>query len=170
MNRFILLLVLISGFLSGYMIGDYRGKDARETLKKAVETGKTLDTERDATITRLKTELGGINDKHQRELESIRKENAIKVSEWRRTKDTLDDKIKLATTRLANSDARLKTLVSQRDRATGAEEASLDMEIARLRKEREDLRREIEGNVCLEARVPRSVFDALNDVNASGRK
>jgi len=168
MNKFVLLLVLISGFLSGYLIGDYRGKDARETLKKAVETGKTLDTERDAAITKLKTELGGINDKHQHELEAIRKESALKVSEWRRTKDALDDKIKQATAKLADSDSRLKALVARRDDSTGAEEASLDLEIAQLRKEREDLRREIEGNACLQARVPHSVFDALNVANAGG--
>lgn len=170
MSKFILLLVLIAGFLSGYMIGDYRGKDARETLQKAAETGKTLDTERDAAIAQLKTELDGINDKRHRELEAIRKDNASKTAAWRRSQDTLDDQIKRSSSKLAESDTRLKTLVAQRDGATGAEKASLDLKIANLRKEREDLRRDIEGNACLQARVPHSVFDALNEAHAGGEK
>lgn len=170
MRNFILLLVLISGFLSGYLIGDYRGKDARESLKKAIETGKTLDTERETTLSQLKTELDGINDKHHRELEAIRKENASRITAWLRTKDGLDDKIKRSTAKLTESDIRLKTLVTQRDAASGAEKDRLDMEIERLRKERENLRREVEGNACLQTRVPHSVFDALNEANAEGRK
>jgi chromosome segregation ATPase len=168
MNKFILLLVLISGFLSGYLIGDYRSKNARETLKMAFETGKTLDSEQEAAIAQLRTQLDGINNKHQRELDTIRKENALKVAEWRRTKDTLDDKIKSANASIEESDTRLKALVAQRDGSSGTEEAGLNLEIARLRKERENLRREIEGNACLQARVPHSVFNALGD--AGGRK
>jgi hypothetical protein len=64
----------------------------------------------------------------------------------------------------------LKTLISQRDGASAPEKASLDLEIARLQKEREDLRREIEGSACLQARVPHSVSDALNVANIPGRK
>jgi len=169
MNRLILLLVLLSGFLSGYLIGDYRGKDARETLKKAAEAGKTLDSDREAAIVKLKTELGGINDRHQRELEAVCKENALKVSAWRRTKDSLDEKIRTATARITESDARLKALVTRRDASTGSEEASLNLEIAHLRKEREDLRREIEGNTCLQTRVPHSVFEALNAASVEGK-
>lgn len=168
MNKFILLLVLISGFLSGYLIGDYRGKNARETLRMAFETGKTLDSEQEAAIAQLRTQLDGINNKHQRELDAVRKENALKVAEWRRTKDTLEDKIKSANASIEESDTRLKALVAQRDGTSGAEETNLNMEIARLRKERENLRREIEGNACLQARVPHSVFSALGD--AGGKK
>jgi hypothetical protein len=168
MNKLILLLVLISGFLSGYLIGDYRGRDARETLKKAAATGKALDSERETAITQLKTELGNINDKHQRELETIRKENAARASEWRRTKDTLDDNIQLSNTKITESDNRLKALVAKRDGTTGAEEARLNLEIAQLRKEREALRREIEGNTCLQTKVPHSVFEALNETKTAG--
>ena len=170
MKNFILLLVLVSGFLSGYLIGDFRGKAARETLNKAIETGKTLDSERDAAITRLKTELDGINAKHHRELEAIRKISDTKAAEWRRTKDGLDDNIKLATAKLAVSDSRLKSLVAQRDAAAGADKAKLDVEIERLRKERDELRREIEGSACLQARVPHGVFDALQVANAAGSR
>jgi DNA repair exonuclease SbcCD ATPase subunit len=170
MNKFVLLLVLLSGFLSGYLIGDYRGKDARETLKKAVEIGKVLDTERDATIAKLKNELGDINDKHLHELDAIRKDTEAKTSEWRRAKDALDERIKRSTVQLSDSDSKLKSLATLREDATGNEKDTLDQEIAQLRKQRENLRREIEGNACLHAQVPHSVFDALNETITGGRK
>ena len=170
MNKYILLLVLISGFLSGYLIGDFRGSSARESLKKAVETGNTLASEREAAITQLKTELDGIDDKHRRELETIQKNNASRVSEWRRTKASLDDNIKRSTAILNESDTRLKSLVARRDAASGTEKSNLDLEIARLQKEREVMQRDIEGSACLQARVPHSVFDALNETTAAGRK
>jgi chromosome segregation ATPase len=170
MNKFILLLVLISGFLSGYLIGDFRGSGARESLKKAVETGKTLASERETAITQLKAELDGINDKHQRELETIQKNNASRMSEWRRTKASLDDNIKRSTAILNESDARLRALVARRDAASGTEKNSLDLEIARLQNDRGDMQRDIEGSACLQARVPHSVFNALNEANTTGRR
>jgi len=170
MRNFILLLVLISGILSGYLIGDYRGKDAREALQKAIATGKTLDTERAAAITQLKTELDTLDDKHRRELETLRKDNAVKIAEWRHNKDTLEEKIKRNTAQLSESDTRLKSLAAQHDGTSGTEAAKLDLEIARLHKEREELRREIEGNACLQARIPHSVLDALNETKIAEKK
>jgi hypothetical protein len=170
MNKYILLLVLFSGLLAGYFIGDYRGKDAREALNKAIETGKTLESERETAITKLKTELEGINEKHQQEISAIRKDNDARVAEWRRTKDGLENTIKLTTAKLTASDVRLKSLVSQRDGATGADKTRLDQEIARLKNEQLGLRQEIEGSACLQARVPNSVFDALNEVIVAGAK
>jgi chromosome segregation ATPase len=170
MNKYILLLVLISGVLSGYLIGDYRGKNARETLKEALETGKTLDTERETTIARLKTELDSLNDKHRQELAAIRKHNDAKLAEWRRVKDGLNNKIKYSNAKLAASDNRLINLTSRRDAATGDERAKLDLEITALRKARNDLRQEIEGDACLKTRVPHSVFEALNETNTAGNK
>jgi chromosome segregation ATPase len=170
MNKYILLLVLISGFLSGYLIGDYRGSYARESLKMAVETGKVLVSEREATLTQLKAELDGIADKHQRELEVIRKDNANKAAEWRRTRNGLDDSIKRATAKLNESDIRLKSLVARRDGTSGSVRASLDLEIAHLQKERDNLKQEIEGNACLQTRLPHSVFEALNETKVAGIK
>ncbi len=170
MNKFILLLVLVCGFLSGYLIGDYRGKDSRETLKQAVITGKILDTERKTTIARLKTELDGITDKHRQELAAIRKSNDARIAEWRHVKAGLDDKIKYANAKLAVSDKQLKTLVARRDAASGTDKNELDLEIANLRKERNELLREIEGNACLQTRVPHSVFEALNETHSAGGK
>jgi hypothetical protein len=170
MKNFTLLLVLVSGFLSGYLIGDYRGKAAREALQKAIETGKTLDADRDTTIARLKTELDGVNDKHYRELEAIRRNSASKAAEWRRAKNGLDDDIRLSSAKLVVSDAKLKSLIAQRDGASVTDRAALDLEIERLRKNRDELRKEIEGNTCLQAQVPHGVFDALQVANATGSK
>jgi hypothetical protein len=170
MNRFILLLVLISGLLAGYLVGDYRGSNAREALNKAIETGKTLGAERETAIANLKTELGGINEKHQRELDAAHKANDSRIAEWRSTKESLDDSNKRLNTKLAESDSKLKSLVARRDAASGTEKASLDQEIAHQQKAREDFQREIEGNTCLQTQVPHSVFDVINDANAAGRK
>ena len=170
MNKYILLLVLVAGLLAGYFVGDYRGRDAREALNKAIETGKTLDSERETAITQLKTELEGINEKHQREIAVMRKDNDAKLAEWRRTKESLENTIKLTTAKLAAADGQMKSLVSQRDGATGAENARLDLEIERLKKEQANLRQEIEGSACLQARIPHGVFDALNETIVAGAK
>ena len=170
MNKFILLLVLVCGFLSGYLVGDYRGKDARETLEKALETGKELEREHKAAAARLKTELDGIHDKHRRELAAIHKNNAARTAEWRRAKVDLDDAIKHSNARLAAFDKQLRTLVARRDAASGSERARLDLEIASLRKERDDLRRKVEGDLCLQTRIPQSVFQALNETDTAGSK
>lgn len=169
MRNFILLLVLISGFLSGYLIGDYRGKNAREALQKAIETGKTLDAERETAISRLKTEFDGINDRHRRELEAIRKENDSRIALWRRSKDSLNEQIKRSTAKLTSADTRLSTLTTQRNKAAGADVARLDLEIEHLRNERERLRRVIDGYACLQTQVPNSVFEALNEADTPAR-
>ncbi len=170
MRNLTLLLVLISGLLAGYLIGDYRGKDAREALKKAIETGKTLDSERETAIARLKTELDGINEKHLRELETIRKDSERKAAAWRRSKDGLSDEIKRSNFKLADIGNRLKSLATQRDSATGTEKSRLELEIQRLQKAQDELRKEIEGSACLQARVPHSVFDALSEANTGENK
>jgi hypothetical protein len=95
MRNITLLLLLTSGLLAGYLIGDYRGKDVRAAQEKAIATGKMLEQEHQAVISRLKTELDIINKKHDRELEKLRKNNAGKTAEWLRTKQGLDDKIKI---------------------------------------------------------------------------
>jgi peptidoglycan hydrolase CwlO-like protein len=168
MRNFILLLVLVSGLLAGYFIGDYRGRDAREALSKAIETGKTLDAERMTTISRLKTELEGIDEGHRQELAAIRKDNDAKVARWRSTKSNLADTTKHAAAALAESDDKLKSLATQRDSASGAEKIMLEKEIARLRTEQEALRHESAGNACLQARAPRSVYEALNETKVTG--
>jgi chromosome segregation ATPase len=170
MRNFILLLVLVSGLLAGYFIGDYRGRDAREALGKAIETGKTLEAERMTTISRLKTELESIDEKHRQELAAIRKDNDARMAGWHRTKSDLANTITHTTATLAESDNRLKSLISQRDSASGAEKAKIELEIARLQKERENLRQESAGDACLQARAPHSVFEALNETKVAESK
>lgn len=163
MRNIILLLVLASGVLSGYLIGDYRGKNAREALQKAIATGKTLDVERETAISRLKSELEIINKTHSRELEAIRKENDARIASWRRSKNSLQNQISHSNASLASVDSRLSALVTQRNGATGADVARIDLEIGHLHKERAGLRRDIEGSECLQTRIPDSVFEALNE-------
>ena len=165
MRNFILLLVLVSGFLSGYLIGDYRGKNAREALQKAIANGKALDAERETAISRLKSELEGINETRGREMEVIRKENDSRIASWRRSKNSLQEQIRHSNANLTSADSRLSTLITQRNKATGADVAHLDLEIERLRKERVGLHREIEGSECLQSQIPDSVFKALNEAD-----
>ena len=168
MRNFILLLVLCSGFLSGYLVGDYRGKNARDALQRAMETGKTLDAERETTISRLKTELDSINETHRQELEAIRKENNSRIALWRRSKGGLNEQIRRSSVDLYLANTRMASLTSQRSVANGADATRLDMEIGRLRKERDNLRSEIDGNTCLQTPIPESVFEALNETNTQG--
>ena len=170
MKNFILLLVLVSGLLAGYLVGDYRGRDAREALDKAIETGRTLDAERMTAISRLKTELEGIDAEHRQELAAIRRESDSRMARWRSTKSNLPGAINHAAAALAESDDRLTLLATQRDRASGAEKTRLEREIARLRTEQETLRQESTGNACLQARAPHSVFEALNETKVAENK
>ncbi len=166
MKNITLLLVLISGLLAGYLIGDYRGKEARAALDQAVRTGKSLDTEREASIARLKAELDGIDEKHHQELAALQQDNEARAAAWRHSRDKLNDQLKRATGKLAESDTQLKTLSTQRDAASGDEKAKLELDIQHLKQEQTKLRREIESNACLQAQVPQSVFDALQLANA----
>jgi uncharacterized protein YdcH (DUF465 family) len=170
MKNSILSLVLISGLLAGYLIGDFRGKDVRESLQKTIATGKLAAADREATIAQLKTELNGINEKHLRELATIRKDYEAKTAAWRHNKARLKDNIKRSTRKLAESTNKLKSLVAQADSASETEKARLEMEIARLRKQQAELRDEIEGNACLQVQVPQSVFESLNQTSAAGSK
>jgi chromosome segregation ATPase len=165
MRNFTLLLVLISGLLSGYLVGNYRGRNAREALQKAVETGKTIEAERETAISKLKMELNDINAAHRRELEAMRKENDSRIAIWRHNQSSLDEQIKRATANLAAADTRLSRLIIQRNGASAADASTLDPAIERVRAERDRLRREIDGNTCLHTPVPDSVFEAFNATN-----
>ncbi|ADE12236.1 hypothetical protein [Sideroxydans lithotrophicus] len=170
MRNLILLLVLVSGLLAGYLIGDYRGRNAREALNKAIETGKMLDAEREATLASLKNELDGINDKHHRELETMRRENASRMAAWQHYRNDLDGTIRHSSVQLAESDSKLKALVAQHQHASAADKTRLAAEIEHLRKGREGLRREIDASACLQEQVPHDVFEALNETDATGRQ
>ncbi len=168
MKNLTLLLVLVSGLLAGYLVGDYRGRHAREALQQAIETGKTLDIERQTALAQLKRELDGISASHQQELEAIRHRSATREAAWHRARSLPGEQAKRLEAQLAAADARLGTLVARRNTATGNEQVSLDQQIVRLRQERDDLRSEIEGHACLQTRLPHAVAEALNETGANG--
>jgi len=161
MRNLLLLLILISGLLAGYLIGDYRGKAARAALEQAIETGKTLDSTRQAAIAKLETELRSIDAKHQQALEESRKEYDSKAAEWQREKAGLDDKIRRLNIKRTANDAELKILNEKLGSATGADKEKLEREIERLRITQGLLAQQIEGNACLKVPVPQSVHEAL---------
>jgi small-conductance mechanosensitive channel len=165
MKNLTLLLVLTAGLLAGYLIGDYRGKAARESLQKVIATGETLASEREATVARLKTELAGIDEKRRRDLDAVRRDDAARATAWQHSKDDLSNEIGRSRSKLTASDARLKTLVAQRNSARGTEKIRIAAEIARLQQEQAILRKEIEGNACLHTQIPHGVVEALNETH-----
>lgn len=170
MKNFLLLLVLISGLVAGYFVGDYRGKAAREALDKMVATEKKLNEELQAAVSKLQTDLDDIGKQHQQEIAALRKSNDSKVAEWRRTKAGLEETIRKNNAKLAEADDQIKIKEKERDAASGEEKAKLNQEIASLKKEREVLVQQNNSTSCLQSRIPQSVFDALKDTNAAGRK
>lgn len=162
MRNLLLLLILISGLLAGYLIGDYRGKEARKALELAIETGKKLETERLDTIAKLEAELNGIHAKYKQQLDALNKEYAAKETEWRKTKAELDTKIRHLKAESAKIDAKLKGLVLQLSNATGPERDALLREIASLQQELANIQIEIDGNQCLKTRIPGNVIKLLN--------
>ena len=170
MRNFVLLLVLVCGLASGYFIGDWRGKDARKALEMAIETGKTLEREREAAIVALKKDLDDINAKYRRDMEANRKDYETRSIAWDRTKAELDKTIKRQTEKLAESNRNIDDLTAKLGGSVGAEKERLKQEIARLRKQNAELQREAEGNRCLKTQVPRSVLDALGGAIERGSK
>lgn len=161
MRNLLLLLILLAGGMAGYLIGDYRGKAAREALDQTIETGKRLDQERQAAIAKLETDLNGINEKHQQELEESRKEYDAKSAEWQREKAGLTGKIKNLRSVYAEKAAELKRLIGQLDGTTGTAREALERKIERLQTELGLISLQIEGNACLSVQVPKSVHDAV---------
>lgn len=170
MRNLILLLVLVAGLLGGYFVGDYRGKDAREALERAIETGNKVEQERLGTISALKADLKTIDEKHAREINAIRQDFEARSVEWQLVKARLDQTILRQKSMLGELNTKLAELTGKAGTSTGSEKDKLEQEIARLRMERANLEREMKGNVCLETQVPRSVIDALGPMDDKGRK
>lgn len=161
-------MVLVAGLVSGYFVGDYRSKDAREALERAIVTGKTIEQERLATIAALNADLKAASEKYTRDIDAIRKDYEAKSIEWQRVKAGLNETINRQRTSLANLNTKVAELMEKSGASTGAEKEKLEHEIARLRKERAELEREMNGNVCLETQVPRSVHKALGGMDKKG--
>lgn len=172
MRNLLLLLILISGLVAGYFIGDYRGKEARKALQEAIDKGNQAKAEQQKAILQLETQLRGIGETHQQELEKIRNDYDSKSAEWQREKARLNEKISRLNAQRSVNETKLKTLNEQLINASGPEKERLQREIELLRIRQIELSQQIEGNACLNVRVPQSVHDALSlkMTNAIGEK
>jgi DNA repair exonuclease SbcCD ATPase subunit len=162
MKNFTLLLVLVSGLLAGYFVGDYRGRAARDALQKAVATGRALNAELESSSTRLKGQLDLIQKQHARELQGSREEYDRKLAEWERVKASMDKTIQRQHEATAEADARLQVLMSRLENAKGTSAVQVAQEMEQVRRERDAMRREMAGNVCLKTPVPEGVVETLN--------
>lgn len=172
MRNLILLLTLLAGGMAGYLIGDYRGKAAREALQEAIDKGNLALEEQKKTSLQLETRLRDIGDTHQQELEKIRTDYDARSAEWQREKARLNEKIGRLTAERSTNASRLQALEELLRGASGAEKERLQREIELLRIRQVELSQQIKGNACLGVRVPQSVHDALSlkMTNAIGGK
>jgi chromosome segregation ATPase len=162
LKNILLLLVLLSGLISGYFIGDYRGRAAREALEKTIATGQSIDDELRTANTTLKAELAGVNGRHAQGIERLRADFSEKSAEWQHTKNGLDGTIRLQNARLVALNGALGELISQLGRSHGAEKVQLEQKIAILKNDIDLLLREVNGNACLKTQVPASVIETIN--------
>ena len=170
MRNTVPLLVLISGFISGYFIGDYRGEAARLALENATKTGQSLEHELHAANTSLKNDLDALNARYKRDIEKLNGEYYAKSVEWQRIKMGLDDTISRQNSKLAELNSALNELVVRLGGASGVEKVALEQKIALIKKDIDELLREINGNACLEQQVPHSVLDTLSGANQVGSR
>lgn len=162
MRNLVLILVLVAGLVAGYFVGDYRGREARLALAKAIEAGKAAEGERDAAIAALKRDLAAVDAKYKADIDASRRDYAAKSDAWRATKARLDEALQRQNARLAEVNGNVDALAAKLAGATGAERPPLEARIARLRQERAGLQREVEGGACLKTPVPKDVIDALD--------
>lgn len=170
MKNFVRLLMLVSGLLAGYFVGDYRGSETRRALEEAVRMGQSLDRELQESHATLQAELSGVSRRHAEELASLRTEYARKSAEWQQTRQGLDATIHYQSTKLAAHNRMLDELLEQLGSTDGAERAGVEQKIAILRSDIDGLLRELNGNACLKTAVPHSVLDSLNGTRQMGSK
>jgi chromosome segregation ATPase len=161
-KNLVLILVLVAGLVAGYFVGDYRGREARLALAKAIEAGKAAEGERDAAIAALRRDLAAVDETYKADIEASRRDYAAKSDAWRATKVRLDEALQRQNARLAELDGNVDALARKLAGATGAERQQLEARLARLRQDRAGLQREVEGGACLRTTVPRGVIEALD--------
>lgn len=170
MKNILLLMVLVSGLVTGYFMGDYRGREARRVLEDAARMGQAIDKElRDANAN-LKNDLNSVNDRHTQELQKLHEEYASKSAEWQRVKQGLAGTISYQNVKLAEHNRMLDELLERLGRTDGAEKVAMEQKIAILRQDIDMLLREINGNTCLKTPVPQAVIDTLNGPRQLGSK
>jgi predicted nucleic acid-binding Zn-ribbon protein len=163
------LLVIVLSIAGGYFIGDYRGKEARKALERAMETGKAVVREREATIAALRKDLDAINGKYDRDIDAMRHDYTARTAAWEREKSALDETIGRMKTDLDERKRNIAGLKEKLAKSTDdAEKKGLEQEVARQEHIIADLERRVDGNVCLQIQVPRSVLDALGEADGRG--
>jgi hypothetical protein len=161
LKHIVLLLIIVCSIATGYFIGDYRGRKAREALQQAIQTGKTLLQEHEKTISELQRDLGDINTRYKHELDASRKDFEASALEWEKVKTGLQGSIRQQTVRLDKFNGDIGILMAKIAASTGNKKETLENELARQQKELGDVTRERNGNICLATLVPQSVVNAL---------
>lgn len=161
MKSILLILVLISGVISGYFIGDYRGKASRIALAKAIEAGQVALKEREASLVLLKRDLETVNVKYKEDLAKLGVDYEKRTAEWERTKSTLDDTISTQNKKLAELNGDLAQLLVSVGAATGSDKKQIEKKIEFLTKTIASLRGNLDANLCLKMPVPHEVLVAL---------
>lgn len=170
MKTITLFMILLSGLVSGYFIGDYRGRHARIALENTIKAGTAADRELQNAKENLQAELAEVNHRQQRELEMLRADHSAKSAEWARVREGLNDTVRRQHKKLAELDGVLAELVAKLGGSAGAEKRLLEQNIALLKRDIDALVREVNGNTCLDKPVPYSVVNALNGSLQRGSK
>lgn len=169
MKSLVLILILISGAVSGYFLGDYRGRESRIALEKAIETGKILLGEREASLVLLKRDLAAIDGKYQREMAQLGLDYEKKTAEWEQAKSTLDSTISTQNKKLAELNGDLAKLLVAAGAASGSDKKQVEKKIETLTQTIAALRGNLDGNICLKTPVPRDVLAALGQTDAGSQ-
>lgn len=166
MKSLVLILVLIAGAISGYFLGDYRGKESRIALAKAIETGEVALKERDASVALLKRELAAINNKYNQDIAQLGIDYEKRTAEWEHTKSLLDETIGKQSKKLAELNSDLAQLLLAAGAATGSDKKQVEKKIESLSKTIASLRGNIDANLCLKIPVPLAVLKAIGQTDA----
>lgn len=162
MRNLLLLLILVSGLLAGYLIGDFRGKEARKALELAIEKGKILDKERLTTIAKLEADLSDTHAKYKQQIDALNKVYDGKETKWRETVAGLEATIGRLKAKRTAIETELKELIEQLNSATGEKKEAVAKRIETLKKMLAEIQVEIDGNQCFKTPVPGNVVDLLN--------
>lgn len=162
------VLIIISCLVTGYVIGDYRGSQAREALQQTIVKGQAVERELQQANAELKGELAVVEEGYRQDMDKLRGEYTRASAEWQRTRQGLDGALKLQKAKLAELNGGLDELIARLGGAEGAEKVLLEQKVAILRSDIERLLREVNGNSCLQTRVPTSVVETLNGTSSRG--
>lgn len=169
-KNIVMLIVLVCALVTGYFIGDYRGREARRALEEAARMGQDIDRELREANASLNSDLNGVNARHAQEMQKLHEEYASQSAEWHGVKQGLTGTIRQQNAQLAEHNRMLDELLARLGRADGAEKVAMEQKVAMLRQDIDTLLRELNGNTCLRTPVPQAVIDTLNGPRQLGSK